>query len=90
MAGMMKGFMSGKGGFGGPGAGGPGGGGAGFKPADNAAKKTATPNGANTANANSLVDTSTGAQLPQEYWPKEIKDISQKLSSSFEARDHDE
>ena len=48
MAGMMKGFMSGKGGFGGP-----GGGGAGFKPADNAAKKTATPpNGANTANAN--------------------------------------
>ncbi len=51
MAGMMKGFMSGKGGFGGPGAGGPGGGG--FKPADNAAKKTATPpNGANTANAN--------------------------------------
>ena len=53
MAGMMKGFMSGKGGFGGPGAGGPGGGGAGFKPADNAAKKTATPpNGANTANAN--------------------------------------
>jgi len=51
MAGMMKGFMSGKGGFGGPGAGGPGG--AGFKPADNAAKKTATPpNGANTANAN--------------------------------------
>lgn len=52
MAGMMKGFMSGKGGFGGPGAGGPGAGGAGFKPADNAAKKTATPNGANTANAN--------------------------------------
>ena len=51
MAGMMKGFMSGKGGFGGPGAGGPGG--AGFKPADNVAKKTATPpNGANTANAN--------------------------------------
>lgn len=50
MAGMMKGFMSGKGGFGGPGAGGPGGGG--FKPADNAAKKTATPIGANTANAN--------------------------------------
>ena len=48
MAGMMKGFMSGKSGFGGP-----GGGGAGFKPADNAAKKTATPpNGANTANAN--------------------------------------
>lgn len=35
----------------------------------------------------SLVDTSTGAQLPQEYWPKEIKDISQKLSSSFEARE---
>ena len=52
MAGMMKGFMSGKGGFGPPGAGGPGGGGAGFKPADNSAKKTATPNGANTANAN--------------------------------------
>ncbi len=52
MAGMMKGFMSGKGGFGPPGAGGPGGGGGGFKPADNAAKKTATPNGANTANAN--------------------------------------
>jgi hypothetical protein len=52
MAGMMKGFMSGKGGFGPPGAGGPGGGG-GFKPADNSAKKTATPpNGANTANAN--------------------------------------
>ena len=51
MAGMMKGFMSGKGGFGPPGAGGPGGG-AGFKPADNAAKKTAIPNGANTANAN--------------------------------------
>jgi hypothetical protein len=51
MAGMMKGFMSGKGGFGPPGAGGPGG--AGFKPADNAAKKPATPpNGANTANVN--------------------------------------
>jgi hypothetical protein len=49
MAGMMKGFMSGKGGFGGPGMGGPG---SGLKPADNAAKKTATPNGANTANAN--------------------------------------
>ena len=47
MASMMKGFMSGKGGFGGP-----GGGGAGFKPADNVAKKSATPNGANTANAN--------------------------------------
>lgn len=46
MAGMMKGFMSGKGGFGGPGGAGP-------KPGDNAAKKTATPpNGANTANAN--------------------------------------
>ena len=47
MAGMMKGFMSGKGGFGGP-----GGGGAGFKPADNAAKKTAATGGPNTANAN--------------------------------------
>ena len=46
MAGMMKGFMSGKGGFGPPGAGGPGGG-AGFKPADNAAKNTPVPNGPN-------------------------------------------
>ena len=69
MAGMMKGFMSGKGGFGGPGAGGPGGGGAGagFKPADNAAKKTATPpNGANTANANGPggANTANGAGGP--------------------------
>ena len=64
MAGMMKGFMSGKGGFGGPGAGGPGG--AGFKPADNAAKKTATPNGANTANANGAggANTANGAGGP--------------------------
>jgi hypothetical protein len=45
MAGMMKGFMSGKGGFGGPG-------GAGFKPADNAAKKTSVTGDTNTANAN--------------------------------------
>lgn len=49
MASMMKGFMSGKGGFGPPGAGGPGGGGAGFKPADNVAKKSATPIGGNAA-----------------------------------------
>lgn len=49
MASMMKGFMSGKGGFGPPGAGGPGGGGAGFKPADNVAKKSATPIGSNAA-----------------------------------------
>ena len=59
MAGMMKGFMSGKGGFGGPGAGGPGG--AGFKPADNVAKKTAIPNGANTANANGAGANAGGA-----------------------------
>jgi hypothetical protein len=45
MAGMMKGFMSGKsGGFGPPGMGGPG---AGFKPADNSAKNPSSPNGPN-------------------------------------------
>jgi len=35
----------------------------------------------------SLVDTSTGAQVPQEHWPKEIKDIAAKLSNSFESRE---
>ena len=49
MANMMKGFMSGKGGFGPPGMGGPG---AGFKPADNNAKKTSATGNPNTANAN--------------------------------------
>ncbi|RLS27025.1 MAG: hypothetical protein DWH70_01430 [Planctomycetota bacterium] len=44
MASMMKGFMSGKGGFGPPGMGGPG---AGMKPADNSAKNTPSPNGPN-------------------------------------------
>jgi len=44
MASMMKGFMSGKGGFGPPGMGGPG---AGMKPADNSAKNTPVPNGPN-------------------------------------------
>jgi len=44
MASMMKGFMSGKGGFGPPGMGGPG---PGMKPADNSAKNTPSPNGPN-------------------------------------------
>ena len=44
MASMMKGFMSGKGGFGPPGMGGPG---AGMKPADSSAKNTPSPNGPN-------------------------------------------
>ena len=44
MASMMKGFMSGKGGFGPPGIGGPG---SGMKPADNSAKNTPSPNGPN-------------------------------------------
>ena len=44
LASMMKGFMSGKGGFGPPGMGGPG---AGMKPADNSAKNTPSPNGPN-------------------------------------------
>lgn len=44
MASMMKGFMSGKGGFGPPGMGGPG---AGMKPADNSTKNTPSPNGPN-------------------------------------------
>jgi len=43
MANMMKGFMSGKGGFGPPGMGGPG---MGFKSADTTAKKTPPPSGA--------------------------------------------
>ena len=44
MASMMKGFMSGKGGFGPPGMGGPG---SGMKPADNSAKNIPSPNGPN-------------------------------------------
>ncbi|MEI6686683.1 MAG: hypothetical protein WCN64_11125 [Planctomycetota bacterium] len=44
MANMMKGFMSGKGGFGPPGMGGPG---MGFKSGDTNAKKTPPPSGAN-------------------------------------------
>jgi len=44
MANMMKGFMSGKGGFGPPGMGGPR---ASLKAADNTAKKTPPPNGSN-------------------------------------------
>lgn len=35
----------------------------------------------------SLVDTSTGTDTPKEHWPKEIKDISDRLSSSFENRE---
>ncbi len=56
MMGMMKGFMSGKGGFGPPGMGGPG---AGFKSSDNNAKKTNTPNGSNTNNNNVTGATNT-------------------------------
>ena len=35
----------------------------------------------------SLVDTSTGTDTPKDHWPKEIKDISDRLSSSFESRE---
>ena len=66
MAGMMKGFMSGKGGFGPPGMGGPG---AGFKPADNNAKKTSATGNPNTANANGAGGPNVkvkGAPTPEE------------------------
>ncbi len=36
---------------------------------------------------NSLVETSTGSALPRSYWPTEIKNISEKLSSSFQERE---
>ena len=35
----------------------------------------------------SLVDTSTGTDTPKDHWPMEIKDISDRLSSSFENRE---
>jgi signal transduction histidine kinase len=35
----------------------------------------------------SLVDTSTGTDSPKDHWPKEIQDISERLSSSFENRE---
>ena len=65
MAGMMKGFMSGKGGFGPPGMGGPGAG----KPADNNAKKTSATGDPKTANANSAGGPNVkgkGAPTPEE------------------------
>lgn len=35
----------------------------------------------------SLVETSTGTDTPKDHWPKEIKDISDRLSNSFENRE---
>ena len=36
---------------------------------------------------NSLVETSTGADLPRSHWPIEIRNISERLSSSFQERE---